>query len=226
MWAADIAPLHLDTLVAAGRVDDAEDLTRRFHEGLTGRDTPAPAAALPACHGIAMQARGEPTTAATLFDDAAAAWAVLPRPYDELLARERQGKCLIEAGMIDQAVSVLSEAQRRLAQLGATWDADRVAHILRSHGVEIVRTWRRGPRGYGDQLSPRELDVVRLAARGMTNKQVAEVLFISPKTVATQLSAAMRKLGVSSRTAVAMAAAEAGLLSPDDGQDRAGPGRT
>lgn len=51
-----------------------------------------------------------------------------------------------------------------------------------------------------------------LVAQGMTNREAAQALFVSPKTVATQLSAAMRKLGVSSRAAVVRAAVEAGVL--------------
>jgi DNA-binding NarL/FixJ family response regulator len=103
--------------------------------------------------------------------------------------------------------------QERLWALGARTDADRVAHLLREHGMDVARAWRRGPRGYGPRLSPRERQVVALVAQGMTNRGVAQALFVSPKTVATQLSAAMRKLGVSSRAAVVKAAVETGVLS-------------
>jgi DNA-binding NarL/FixJ family response regulator len=61
-------------------------------------------------------------------------------------------------------------------------------------------------------LSPRELDVVRLVATGQTNRQIAARMHRSPATVATQLQSAMRKLGVSSRTALAVRAAEAGIV--------------
>jgi DNA-binding NarL/FixJ family response regulator len=98
--------------------------------------------------------------------------------------------------------------------MGARWDAGRVARLLRQHGVEVPRPWRSGPRGYGDQLSPREREVVALVARGMTNREVGQVLFLSPRTVGRHLSGAMRKLGASTRTGAAMAAAEAGL-APD-----------
>ena len=45
-------------------------------------------------------------------------------------------------------------------------------------------------------------------ATGRTNRQIAEVLYLSPKTVERHLSVAMRKLGVSSRTALAVRAAD------------------
>jgi DNA-binding NarL/FixJ family response regulator len=56
------------------------------------------------------------------------------------------------------------------------------------------------------------LEVVRLVARGRTSRQAAETLFLSPRTVDRHVSNAMRKLGVSSRTALAVAATEGGLL--------------
>ena len=54
-----------------------------------------------------------------------------------------------------------------------------------------------------DALSASELRVTRLAAEGMTNRQIAQHLFVSPKTVESQLSAAYRKLDVTSRAALA-----------------------
>ncbi|WP_322724045.1 response regulator transcription factor [Streptomyces spongiae] len=54
-----------------------------------------------------------------------------------------------------------------------------------------------------------------LAAQGMTNRQIAGTLYISHRTVGQHLSGAMRKLGVSSRTALAVAASRAGLLPPE-----------
>jgi DNA-binding NarL/FixJ family response regulator len=51
------------------------------------------------------------------------------------------------------------------------------------------------------RLSPRELDVLRLIAEGRTDREIAEVLFISPRTVARHVSGVLNKLGVSSRSA-------------------------
>ncbi|WP_377273099.1 AAA family ATPase [Peterkaempfera sp. SMS 1(5)a] len=71
--------------------------------------------------------------------------------------------------------------------------------------------WRGGRRGYGSRLSPRELEVVRLVRQGMTNRQIAVELSRSPSTVAAQLKSAMRKYGVTSRTALAVSVTQAGL---------------
>jgi DNA-binding NarL/FixJ family response regulator len=61
-------------------------------------------------------------------------------------------------------------------------------------------------------LSPRELEVVRLMLDGMTNRQIAQELSKSPKTVTAQLASAMRKYGVTSRTALAMSVTQAGVV--------------
>lgn len=216
LWATDIAPVHTAALAQAGRLDPAEKLVRRFHAGVADRPAPAPAAALELCRAVVAEAQGTAREAAQRAAGAAQRWSALPRPYDELLALERQGNCLLAAGDHERATQVLTSTQQRLWTLGARWDADRLAHQLRRHGVEVIRAWRGGRRGYGDQLSPRELEVVRLVASGRTNRQVAETLFLSPRTVDRHLSKAMHKLAVSSRTTLAVVAADAGLLGDDD----------
>jgi len=229
LWATDILPPHLDALVGSGRLDRAGQLLRAYADGIDGRDAPAAVAALALGRGIVAEGRGEPERAAGLFGEAASAWAALPRPYDEMLTWERRGRCLLGLGDTDgadRALALLGTVQERLWALGARTDADRVALLLREHGVEVARAWRRGPRGYGPRLSPRERQVVALVAQGMTNRGVAKALFVSPKTVSTQLSSAMRKLGVSSRAAVVRVAVETGVLplgSEDSGPEDSGP---
>ncbi|MEU6415976.1 helix-turn-helix transcriptional regulator [Streptomyces spiralis] len=215
LWATDVLPVRIEALVTAGADTEVDALLGQFTVWLEGRSAPAPAAALLTCRAIVAEARSG-GDAADLFADAALAWATLPRPYDELVALERRGRCLIATGRREEALQLLSDTERRLRELGAKRDADRVAQVLREHGTEVVRTWRRGPQGYGDQLSPRELEVAGLAARGMTNRQIADALYISHRTVGQHLAGAMRKLGVSSRTALAVTAARAGLLPPEE----------
>jgi DNA-binding CsgD family transcriptional regulator len=67
-----------------------------------------------------------------------------------------------------------------------------------------------GRPGYGDRLSPRELDVVRLLVEGRTSAQIARVLGLSPRTVEKHVLSAMRKRGAPSRTALAVVAVESG----------------
>jgi len=64
----------------------------------------------------------------------------------------------------------------------------------------------------GDQLTPRELEVLRLVARGMSNPDIARELFIGEATVKSHLLHAFDKLGVSDRTAAVTTAMRRGLL--------------
>jgi DNA-binding CsgD family transcriptional regulator len=220
VWAADVAPARVEALTATGRIGDAAELVTAFARGLRGRQAPAPAAGLAMCRAIVASARGQHGRAATLFARAAASWEVLPRPYDALLARERQACCLITAGQAGTGLRILSGVAEGLHRLRAYGDLGRVAKALQANGADYGVARRPGRPGYGDKLSPRELDVVRLLVTGRTNRQIADVLVVSVQTVASHLHSAMRKLRVTSRTALAVSAVELGLVP--GGQPRAG----
>ncbi|MEU8227770.1 AAA family ATPase [Kribbella sp. NPDC048915] len=217
VWATDLAPARVAAHVAAGQVAQAINLMERFALGLRARHAPAPQAALAACRAHLATATGDLDEAADAWARTADAWDALPRPYDALLARERQAKALLEAGREDAGRELLTDVYESLFRLGARGDADRVAQRLRDQGAEMPRPWRGGRRGYGDALSPRELEVVRWVAEGKTNREIARILTKSPATVDQQLRSAMRKLKVSSRTALAVAAVEAGVLTEESG---------
>lgn len=217
VWAAEFAPVRVEALLASGRRNTAAAFVAAFERGLGERDAPAPAAALESCRAALAAADGDPLGAARLAAAAAARWSGLPRPYEELLADEAGAGHLLTAGRTDDGVALLARTHRRLAELGARTDAGRVARTLERHGAAAPGAVpaRRGRRGYGDELSPRELEVVRLVVTGRTNREIARAVSRSPKTVAAQLNSAMRKLGVTSRTALAVLAVEAGLAGAD-----------
>jgi HD-GYP domain-containing protein (c-di-GMP phosphodiesterase class II)/DNA-binding CsgD family transcriptional regulator len=100
----------------------------------------------------------------------------------------------------DEAAGVL-EAEPGL-------DPDAVACVLAAVGRRAAPAPRAWPAG----LSDREVEVLRLVARGKTNRQVAEILVVSPKTVGRHVENLYRKLGVSSRAAAAVFAMEHHLL--------------
>jgi DNA-binding CsgD family transcriptional regulator len=212
LWAADLAPARMEALAAVGELDEADGLVRSFTQGLGGLPAPAARTGLMTCEAILAAARAEHAQAAALFARAAAAWQALPRPYDALLAREQQARNLLAAGDDRAARPVLSDLLDPLQGLGASGDADRVARTLRELGARAQVSRGRGRPGYGASLSPRELEVVRLVAAGSTNQQVADALVVSRQTVASHVQSAMRKLRVSSRAALAVSAAERGLL--------------
>jgi DNA-binding NarL/FixJ family response regulator len=86
---------------------------------------------------------------------------------------------------------------------------------LRAHGVKPT-AGRAGRHSYGSELSPRELEVVRLLLAGRTVREIAEDLFLSPKTVDRHVDSARRKLRAPSRIALAAAALEMGIVSSGD----------
>jgi DNA-binding CsgD family transcriptional regulator len=212
VWAADLVPVRTAALAGLGRLAEADGLVAAYAAGLAGHSGLVARTHLLESRAILAAARDSHQEAAALWASAAAAWRELPRPYDALLAGEQRARSLLAAGRSDKAardegVELLSDVLRGLGRLGATGDAARVARRLRENGVAV-----RARRGHGTDLSPRELDVVRLVATGQTNRQIAALVHRSPDTIATQLKSAMRKLGVSSRTALAVRAAEAGIV--------------
>ena len=68
------------------------------------------------------------------------------------------------------------------------------------------------PPAAAGSLSPRELEVLKLVAAGLTNAQVAQELFLSPRTVNGHLNSIYRKLEVASRSAAVRFAVEHGLV--------------
>jgi DNA-binding CsgD family transcriptional regulator len=107
------------------------------------------------------------------------------------------GRALAEAGS-NEAVAVLERASSAAHDRGAGTVQELAEQALRSLGV---RTWRRGRSGA--PLTRREEEVARLASSGATNREIAEALFLSPKTVERHISNALKKLGARNRTELA-----------------------
>ncbi|MFF9899381.1 ATP-binding protein [Streptomyces longispororuber] len=198
-WAGDLAPLAVAALVHEGGLADAERVTAELADGIAGRDAPLAAAALDVCHGVLAVGRGRAEEAAASFGAARAAYAALPQPYSAARAAEAAARCRLAAGE-RAAAAELAAAAERFTELGATRDAARCRRVLRGHNVPLPS--RRGRRGYGDRLSPRESEVARLVALGHTNREIAEVLFLSPRTVEQHVAKVLRKLHVGSRAEV------------------------
>ena len=90
-------------------------------------------------------------------------------------------------------------------------DADTVEAVLGAAGHRVLRR-REGPAG----LTQREVEVLQLLARGLPNKEIAERLVISPKTVANHVEHIYAKIGASSRARAGLFAMQHGLL-PEEG---------
>ena len=126
-----------------------------------------------------------------------------PRPLSLALALTEHGRGLRQSGSRTAARDVLREALDRARRLGAATLAEQAAEELRIAGARPRRDSLSGP----DSLTAGERRVVEAAARGLTNREIATELFLSPKTVEMHLSRSYRKLDVASRGALAGALA-------------------
>ena len=93
-------------------------------------------------------------------------------------------------------------------------DSHRVRPLGRGIFYDVARSGAAPPsaREHPAELTPREVEVLGLVAEGLTNPQVAQELFLSPRTVQRHLNSVYRKLGVSSRAAATRLALEHDLL--------------
>jgi DNA-binding CsgD family transcriptional regulator len=131
-----------------------------------------------------------------------------PRLLALAAALEDLGNARAASGQKPLAVASLDRALLLYDQVDATHDAGRVRARLRTLGVRrrLVSTDR--PDDGWEAMTNAELAVARLVAQGYTNRAVAEQLFVSPHTVNAHLGHLFAKLGVKSRTELAILAAK------------------
>jgi DNA-binding CsgD family transcriptional regulator len=131
-----------------------------------------------------------------------------PRQLALASALEDLGVTEARAGRTRQAIAALDRALAIHAACGASWDLARVRRRLRRLGVRRRLAFERRPAQGWAALTDSELAVVRLVASGLTNREVAERLYVSPHTVGGHLRHAFEKLGINSRVALTRIAAE------------------
>nr|BFE31544.1 LuxR family transcriptional regulator [Actinomadura rugatobispora] len=188
IWAAPLLPFAPVDLVRA--------VLPRYRGALAGRDAPLARAALGFAEARAHERHGDPGRAAAGYRRARHWYAALPDPRMAAHAGAAEVRAQIAAGQAPDA-EVLRQAWSTFTGLGAVWDANRLKQLMRAAGLPVPH--RRGRPGYGNELSPREREVVGLAASGHTNRDIAADLCLSDRTVKFHLANAMRKLEVSSR---------------------------
>jgi ATP/maltotriose-dependent transcriptional regulator MalT len=151
-------------------------------------DIDAPLLTASAAHALGAHrlASGDAKGARPLLRQAGDAWRALGMPYESARSELLLADACDRLGDTDTRDVERMSARERLTALGAK----PALAALESYGA-------RTPGG----LSDRELQVLRLVASGLTNRAIAEALFISEKTVARHISNIFNKLGVSSRAA-------------------------
>jgi len=189
-------------LLKAGRSADAKSVVVRL-EDFAARQPDFPFLECAAVHARAVL-DSDPGLALRAVELCAAD----PRPLVRAAILQDAGRLLPEEHAAS-AVDLLEAALASYAAAGAERDAARVRSLLRARGVRPPAS---GPRSAPEwpELTESEFTVVSLVARGATNREVAERLYLSPFTVNSHLKHVFAKLGIRSRVELARLAAERG----------------
>ncbi|MGW1606628.1 BREX system ATP-binding domain-containing protein [Streptomyces eurythermus] len=152
----------------------------------------------PRAHGIALRAAGLVQEGRARIERLEESVAVLTGSPDELeLCRSQTdlGRALRAAGMNAEARSVLYDARALAQKMGVTSLVELVHFELVRTGARPRRHHATGPQA----LTSSEARVADLAAKGLSNPEIGQRLFIAARTVETHLTRVYRKLGISSR---------------------------
>ncbi len=158
---------------------------------------------------------GDAGAAANLAHRSAATADAAGAPLEAALSRTLAGQALAAAGERERATQELEQAAAALDAIGAHRYRDAAERELRQLGHHIHRR-SQPPVGQGsgiDALTTRELEIARRIVDRQTNRQIAEALFLSRKTVETHIRNIFAKLGADSRVEVARIVERADRLS-------------
>ena len=133
---------------------------------------------------------------------AAEMWLAIGCPYERALA-------LTHGNPADQL-----EALEMLETLGATAVAAKLRKAMRDEGQSVPRGKGRVTRGHAAGLTARQAEVLQLLEEGLSNTEIADRLFVSPRTVEHHVSAILAKLDSSTREEAVTLARSEGLLTP------------
>jgi predicted ATPase/DNA-binding NarL/FixJ family response regulator len=201
-------------LARTGEYDDAHACTDALTRVASSSGQPEALAAL--AHAIAelALADGEPEAAAEQLLNAVDLHGTIDMPFVRAQIELRAGVALAAAGDHEAGLERLSAAYRTARKLGARPLAAEAAREAAALGDSVVRRLGRGAEADAEDggLSRREREVVRLLAVGRTNREIAQELFLSPRTVDMHVRNILRKLDCRSRVEAANRASELGLV--------------
>jgi DNA-binding CsgD family transcriptional regulator/predicted ATPase len=185
----------IEAALAVGDVGRAEGLLARFEERAARSRIPWNLAVSMRCRGLVLAARGELDAAAEALEQALVEHEHCPMPFERARTLLVRGRLQRRLKQKREARLSLEEARELFAGAGAEAWLLRVDEELGRVAV------RRAP----EELSATELRIAQLAADGLSNKAIAEQVFVSVKTVESNLKRAYAKLGISSRAQLARA---------------------
>jgi DNA-binding NarL/FixJ family response regulator len=198
---AALLPAYVEVMLAAGEVEAARAACCELEKLSRGHRSDQLRAMSAQARGALALADGEPQVALVALREAWHAWQELEAPYEAARVRVLVALGCRAAGDEDTALWELQAARAVFDRLGAGPDVARVDSLAASPEATAAHG-----------LSPRELQVLRLVARGATNKSIAAELVLSERTIDRHVSNVFAKLRVSSRAAATAYAYEHDLV--------------
>ena len=186
---ASFIPDAAEALIGLGQLDDAEPLIEALERGGRRHDRAWALAVGLRCRAMVLAARGDLADATTTAEHAMAEHERLPMPFERARTQLLLGQLQRRQRHRD-AGSTLRQALHTFEEIGTRLWVDRAR-------AELARATSGRRRSEG--LTPSEQRVAELAVSGMSNRDIAAALFISPKTVEVNLSRIYRKLDIHSR---------------------------
>jgi DNA-binding CsgD family transcriptional regulator len=187
-----------NALVIDGRLAEADAFLRPHEERARTRGHRSAMARLGYARGRLLGAQGDLGAARARFEESLTLLDGLPLRYDLARINFAYGQTLRRAGKRRDADVVIGAARELYLSLGAQTYVARCERELKAGGMNQLRGSRDSV-----ELTPQEEAVTALVARGLTNREVAAELFVSPKTVQYHLTRVYAKLGVRSRAELA-----------------------
>jgi DNA-binding CsgD family transcriptional regulator/tetratricopeptide (TPR) repeat protein len=188
-------PDAVEASIAAGETRQARALLRWLAERGASLDRPWATATAARCRGLLATAEGHGPAVLRALGEAMRAHENLPMPFERARTLVALGAARRRGGQKRGAREALEEAVSIFDDLGATPWAGKAR-------TELARIGGRRPSG--QDLTGTEERVARLAAAGRTNREIADTLFLSVRTVEAHLSHIYGKLGIRSRTELAL----------------------
>lgn len=185
-------PSLIEAYVRAGKADEARAGLEAYHALATRSGRPSALAPALRCRALLDGTERD-------FDAALAEHERWESPFERARTQLLYGEFLRREKRRAEARVQLRAALSTFEEAGAAVWAERARTELRATGE---RARRREPSTV-DELTPQELNVARLVCEGLTNREVAARLFLSPKTIETHLVHVFRKLDVRTRTELA-----------------------
>jgi DNA-binding CsgD family transcriptional regulator len=187
-----------EAVIARGDLDRAQMVIARLDERARAFPRPWLLATTARARGLLLAARGELDAATAELESALRHHDDLDMPFERARTLLARGQVLRRRREKREARVALDQARAEFEGLGATLWVERVDR-------ELARIPARRASG---SLSATEEQIARLAAAGLTNREIAERAFVSPKTVEANIARIYRKLDIGSRAELGRAMAD------------------